>query len=294
MHKIQIGTEIIRDYPSEISEMTPEQFTAFAGLVFLYQSKEISFVEFSKLLTYEMLNIKRRVDINNHPDDDKIIENILKISKLNNAFFDEKIHENKPVKVIKLDFVNNLIPKIPTTSGDLLGPKEALIDTQFGEYVIALNAYLDFSKTGQEADLNWLVASLYRKECKIRKKHHLEDVRTPFDKHKIAYTANLLKDVPFAYKYAVYLWFSACQNFIITNKQLELSGGTVVDLSVLFKKGESNNDKSIGMAGVIYSLAETGVFGDDEETAKRPTYDILLRMLQTYWEAKKMIKDAEN
>lgn len=293
MHKIQIGNEIFKEYPAAIDEMNPEQFTAFASLVFMYQAQQISFSEFSVKLTYELLGIKRRIDINEHPDADIIAENINKITKLNDAFFQDKVVSNKSVKVLRLDFVKNLSPKIKRLNQWYYGPGDALTNTEFGEYVSALNAYLDFSRNGKEEDLDWMVASLYRPECKSRKKQHLEDTRVPFDKHKVQYLALQLKLIPLAEKYAIYLWFSACQKFIVTNKELELSGDITVDLSVLFKQ-ESTGEKGIGMAGVIYSLAETNVFGDVEKTAKQNMYDVFLRMLQTYLQAKKMQRDAKN
>ncbi|WP_271407267.1 hypothetical protein [Tenacibaculum soleae] len=293
MHKIEIGTEIVKQYPATIDEMTSKQFVEFSALVFMYQSQQISFSEFSIKLTYQLLNMKRRVNISNHPDANIIAENINSLSKLNEAFFEKKIINKKSVKVIRLDFVRNLIPKVNINTQWYYGPGDALTNTEFGEYVSALNAYLDFSKTGKEEDLDWMIASLYRPECKLRKKHNLEDTRISFEKHRVQHLAAVLTKIPFAQKYAIYLWFSACQKFIVTNKQLELSGDITVDLSVLFKQ-ESTGEKGIGMAGVIYSLAETNVFGDAEKTAKQNMYDVFLRMLQTYLQAKKMQKDAKN
>lgn len=293
MLNIPINTKITRQYPETIAEMTTIQFVEFAGLVFMYQSKKITYQEFTIRLTYKLLDMERTVKRTDTERMLEVSECINFISKNNDSFFEEKSEAGKKIKVIDLSFVKNLIPKIKIAKQWYYGPADALANTEFGEYVSALNAYLDFSRNGKEEDLNWMIASLYRPECENRKKHHLEDVRVPFDKHKVQYFANQLKELPFAEKYAIYLWFSACQQFIVTNKHLELSGDTTVDLSVLFKK-DGKTEKGIGMAGVIYSLAETNVFGDAEKTAKQNMYDVFLRMLQTYLQAKKMQRDAKN
>ena len=235
----------------------------------------------------------RVVNISKHPNASLISENVNKISKLNNQFFEDRVIRDKSVKVIKLDFVKNLLPKIKINKTYYLGPADALFNTEFGEYVSALNSYLDYSKSGKEEDLDRLIASLYRPESKSRKKQKLQNTRVVFNSQKVQYFANQIKNLPFAEKYAIYLWFSACQKFIVTNKELELSGGVIVDLSVLFKK-EKSSGNGIGMAGVIYSLAETNVFGDAEKTAKQNTYDVFLRMLQSYLQAKKNQKDVKN
>lgn len=294
MHSIQIGNKITRSYPSEIAEMNPQQFEAFAGLVFKYQAQQISYLDFSIKLTYELLGMERSIDVNKHPDSDTIAENINLISKLNEDFFTTKNEKGKFFKVIKTDFVKNLIPKIKVGKKWYYGPSEALTNTEFGEYVTALNAYVDFSNTGEEADLDTLVGALYRPKRKKGKIYNLRDQRIDFDKNAVPYYSKKVTKIPFSQKYAIYLFFSACQQFIVTSNELELSGGVIVDLSILFKPNNSKGPKGIGMAGVVYSLAESAVFGDAEKTAKQNTYDVLLRMVQTYLQAKNLKKNATN
>lgn len=290
MLSIDINSKISRDYPESIAEMTSDQFVNFADLVFMYQSKQISYQEFSVRLTYTLLNMERTVKKTNKSRLSEVSECINYIAKNNDAFFEEKHKEGKTYKVIALNFVSNLIPKIKVGDQWYYGPSDALTNTEFGEYVSALNFYIDFSKSNKVEDLDLLVGVLYRPENESKS---LNDKRTPFNKELISYYAKEVSTIPFAEKYAIYLFFAACQQFIVTTKELSLSGGITVDLSVLFNQSKTN-EKGIGMAGIIYSLAESNVFGDAEKTAKQPTYEILLRMVQTYYQAKKLERDAKN
>lgn len=287
MHSIQIG-KITRQYPSQISEMTTEQYITFSGLVLQYQTHQLSWLDFSKELSYALLNMKRRVNIKTHTQAEKITYNLNQIYKLNEYFFTEK----KGNKVIKTDFVNNLIPKIKVGKEWYYGPNEALVNTVFGEYTIALNYFNDFSLHGDEKDLDSMIATIYRPINRMRKKLQYDDIREPFDKDAINRYRNKIKKIPSDIKYGIYLWFASCQKFIITCSSLPVSGGESIDLSVLFK-GKSN-EKGIGMAGVIYSIAESHVFGDADKVAMQNTYDVLIRMVQTYLQAKKIKSNDTN
>lgn len=293
MHSIQIGN-ITKQYPSSIAEMNSLQFTEFSGLVYKYQTKQIHYYEFMVNLVYALLDMQRRVDVNKHPEIDQITENINAIAKLNEDFFRTKIEKGKSFKIIKTDFVKNLLPKVNVGKEMYYGPSDALVNTEFGEYVTALNAYIDYSQSGEVSDLDTLVGTLYRPERKKGKTSRLQDRRIEFDKNSVSYYAEKVSIIPFEEKYAIYLFFSACQHFIVTSKELPISGGITINLSVLFNQNSSTTEKGIGMAGVIYSLAESNVFGDAEKTAKQNTYDVLLRMIQTYLQAKKLKSNAKN
>lgn len=294
MHNIQVGNILELQYPESISEMTIDQYLDFTKLVYKFKEQSMSYTDFSIELVYKLLGLKRTIDIEKHKDADKVIENIDKISELNESFFNTKNEDGKVYKSLKHDFVNNLVPKIKVGRKFYYGPSDALINTEFGEYVTALNAYVDYSKSGDVNDLNILVGTLYRPKKRWNSRKYILDSRIPFDKEMVPYYAKKLQNVSFEYKYAIYLFFSACQNFIVTAKHLPISGGVNVDLSILFKSDKGSGGKGIGMAGVIYTLAESNVFGDAEKTAKQNTYDVLLRMVQTYLQAKKMKENVKN
>lgn len=290
MHKIEIGN-IIKYYPERIDEMSQDQFIYFSEKVLQYYRKIISYDDLCLSLVYRFLGIKRKTHFPTSRNAEKILFNLGQLMKLNDSFFKDKIIEGKKFKLIRCDFVKNLIPKIKVGRKYYHGPDIALSNTCFGEYITALSNYMDFSKSHEEKDLDLLVASLYRPLD--RSKFRKNDGRIDFDEQELIYYATKVKDVALSVKYGIYLWFSSCQKFIVTNKELEISGGIKVDLSVLFKSDKSSV-KGIGMPGAVYSLAESQVFGNTQETLKQNTYKIFLRMYQTYQQAKQLKKNVVN
>ena len=57
--------------------------------------------------------------------------------------------------------------------------------------------------------------------------------------------------------------------------------GIELDLSKLYTKGSSDTSKTdVGMVGLLYSLAETAVFGSIEQTDNSNLWDIMIRLYQ--------------
>ena len=99
-----------------------------------------------------------------------------------------------------------------------------------------------------------------------------------------------------AVKYGVCLFFQACQQWIATNNALDIGGGHLVDLTVLFKKSESNTSgvPGIGLKSTLYDLAETQVFGDLNQTAAHNLFEILVFLVTKHHEAEKLKRDAKS
>jgi hypothetical protein len=78
-------------------------------------------------------------------------------------------------------------------------------------------------------------------------------------------------------KYGIWLWFTACMEFLRTGKPV--IDGIEIDLAILYK-GDEGGSAGIGLTGILYSLAETGVFGGIRETGDSNLYDVLARLYQ--------------
>ena len=89
------------------------------------------------------------------------------------------------------------------------------------------------------------------------------------------------------------LWFGNCVDFIATGRPT--IDGIEMDFSILFsKKTDSDNTPAgIGLTGVIYSLAESSVFGNAEQTGNTNLYDVLVRLYQLKLELD-ALKDKNN
>ncbi|WP_378186892.1 hypothetical protein ACE939_00905 [Aquimarina sp. W85] len=286
MHKIEIPSKnTVIEFPEEISEMTVEQYIAFCSLILQFTNKEISYGELRVQLTYVLLNLIRKVDVSKQNEQaDAVSENVYRISQLMDCFFDTNEKDGKAFKTVKLDNIDNKIPSIEIQKHMYTGPADALTDLKFGQYIQALNAYIDYAKTKDEYYLNHLVATLYTAKDEA------------LDNNSKDRKAALFSLVSLAQRYGVYLFFQGCQEWIATNRALDIGGGHTVDLSVLFipSKNSESDGKSIGMLSAMYTLAESGVFGDMEKVANQNLYDALVYMVQKHNEVLKLKKNAKN
>lgn len=280
MHTIELlhKKPITLEFPASIWEMTQEQYVFFCKRLMMWHAGIIPLQRLKVYLVYEFLHLKR-----SKCNDDELVENIHSLTALCDGYFTSEKRNGKDATIVRQNFINNLIPVIDTDFGPLIGPQDALLDCSYGEVGYANNNFLDFSRTGDIKYLNALVTALYRPK--------IDEERIAFNQKELKH-APLVEAVPEEIKFGVYLWFASCMKWVSTNQSLDIGGGVSVDVSVLFKQSKSAG-KNFGFVGVIYSLAESQVFGDAEKTAAQNYYDILIRMAQMHAEAEKLKRDAK-
>ena len=280
MHKIEFSN-ITREFPESVSEMTPEQFRYFAFLEMNRQLGKISMQELEVFFVYFALNMVRTTD------GLKAIENVNLLRELVRPYFTTQKIKGKNVTILDLNFLENPLPLLKTEGAKLHGPSAALQNCTYEEvFVHAQNALLEFSASGEEEALDRLVAILYRPA--------VDGKRPKFDPEKIDDHLPLVKKLLPEVKFGIYLFFASCQKFITTATDLDIGGGNEVNIAQLFKPDPGQKKvKGIGPVGIIYSLAESGVFGSAKDTASQGVYDVLIRMVQLHEQAKEMKKNAK-
>jgi hypothetical protein len=294
MHKIEIPQRgIVREFPSQIDEMNEDQFICFIDLVLQYLSGLISIEEFKVLLVRKLLNIRMNLRYHRLSKKDKEQANgeVYRISELCESFFEEIEKDGKKVKSFKLSFTKNFIPII---CKKFYGPEDALHDLTFAEYRTAHSYYAAYLESHSETDLNSLIAVLYRPAKRflwIRKRLPSYDgqKRVPFTSKSnplfLEARAREISKLPLAVRYGIFLFFSGCEEFLAKGS-VDVDGKTI-DFSVIYEKsGDSIDSPDIGLVGILYSLAETKVFGSIEETDGQNLYDIMIRLYQVIVQAK--------
>jgi hypothetical protein len=116
--------------------------------------------------------------------------------------------------------------------------------------------------------------------------------RKKFNKHHIEKYAKAASRIQEEYKYGVYLWFANfCKYlvsgvFFIEGKEVEFSPvfGVNADTDV-----QKSADK-LGMMSILFTLAETGTFGNVEETDNALLLDVMCKLLNDYNQAKQLQK----
>lgn len=296
MHKIEFSHKgKIRMIPSQVEEMDQEQFIHFVDLVMQYVSGHISIAQLKSSLIIKLLNVKLKImdAFLTVEERENVYAEIYRLGDLCDSFFEEIEQDGKKVKSFKLTFTKNFIPCL---CGKYYGPLDALADITFCEYRLAHSHYVAFLSSHDEQDLNRMIAVLYRPR---KSWLWIRQMLRSYDGQKripLYATSNpLLLDarakeigkLPMALRYGIFLFFSGCERFLSTGT-LTIDGRQI-DLSIIYEKGEDEVDSpDIGLIGILYSLAETKVFGSIEETDNQNLYDIMVRLYQVVKQQKAM------
>lgn len=278
MHKIAFG-KITKDFPESIAEMSGPQFRYFAFLEMNRQLGKMTMADLEVMFIYFALDMVRT---SNSP---KVVENINRLRPLVHPYFSNQEHKGKKSAIVNLDFVNNSLQEISIGETTLYGPEDALQDCTYEEvFVHGQNAMIDFCNTNSIACLDNLVAVLYRPKVNGK--------RPDFRREKYEEHLELVKQLQPEVKFAIFLFFSSCHKFITTCSALDIGGGNTLNIAQLFQPSKKKA-KGIGPLGIIYSLAESRVFGDADKTGRKNVYEVLARLVQLHEQAKEAEKNAK-
>lgn len=265
MHIIEIPSLKRALYiPEDLSECNPKQYIDMSSLILAYHTGQRTYEDIKVQALYRLLEMK---PINQKEADQEKDAKVTLLADLIDSFREEVDGEN----LIKLYFVKNPMPKLKGFFLDYYGPEDEFNDVTFGEYLDALDAYIDFNQTGEFVYLHQLLAIFYRK--KFLKKE-------AYNPQTVSKRAEFFRHQPPGVLYGFYLYFASMQKYIASAK-LFISGNEI-DLSVLFdepriKQAESKL-KGIGMRSVLYTLAESGVYGNIDKVRDKPLWEILVRL----------------
>ncbi|MBN2747357.1 MAG: hypothetical protein JXR34_11585 [Bacteroidales bacterium] len=145
------------------------------------------------------------------------------------------------VFTFKSNLTKNLIPFFNIIKLKYLGPAEALTNISFGEFIEAEKHYVNYLNKRKDADLNQLVATLYRPE--VNEPKDQGDGRIPFNSETTESRAMIIKLLEYEIKFAILLFYEGCR----------------LHLEKLFPKvfsGKANSSKKskYGMADVVEGL----------------------------------------
>jgi len=284
MTKLEIpAINFEKEIPCSFDEMSSEEFIRFAHLYLELQNGAVTLNHLKTEMVFQFLGLKYskwRFELMMEEDKAKIYENIFLISeKLDFMFVHEPTEDGKINLKVNFPFTKNLIPKYQ----GFIGPDDLMDDVTFLEYKNAHVAAMEFLKSNDETDLNWFVATLYRRPV-------LRWWKKPtYDEFKTKKIAEKVSCWPFSVKYAMLLNFMAWEEYIRTGAFV--IDGNEISFSILFKRSEDDGDDAgTGLTGLLFTIAETGVFGNVKATSEQNLYDILFRLYQVQREKMEMEK----
>ncbi|MDA3906512.1 MAG: hypothetical protein PF484_10600 [Bacteroidales bacterium] len=113
------------------------------------------------------------------------------------------------VFTFKSSLTKNLVPFFNIIKLKYLGPKDALTNISFGEFIESEKHYINYLKKYKEADLNQLVATLYRPENKKIK--DLGDHRIAFHSESNESRSMIIQLLEPEIKFAILLFYEGCR-----------------------------------------------------------------------------------
>lgn len=289
MHTIEIPEAKRKLYyiPEDLSECDTIQYINISKLLFQLNTGAINREQFL-IQAAKFLILGKDVKIDD--DNEHKFYNIYQIALILESFFE--LDENEEF-VIKQYYIHNPIQRVVPRFVPYYGPSDEFNNVSFGEYVDGVSYLHDFIETKEIKYLYLLFATFYRKKKRtfFNQDALLKDIRSPYLQEKVPAIADKCKYVDIGIIYGFFLLFTSFQKYL-TTAEIYVQGSKI-DLSILYTDFPSDikfesNIPGIGMKSLMYSIAESGVFGTLSEVREAPLWEILIR----FYDVRKRDLDA--
>ena len=199
--------------------------------------------------------------------------------------------EGKGGKEVELIFssTKNLLPEWKQYKGPLSHGS----DLTFGEFrnaVMMMNGYND---TQDPSLLQALCGILYR--CpggKIGKSDFDGKYREEFKQERINFYSNRIRMMPKQVQWGVYAWFAFFCHYLLTGTFI-IDGIEISFESIFTKETQDVNtpkEQSLGMNGILFSVAESGIFGNIEKADDTLLLRVMMKLLDDKYKADALLK----
>ncbi len=231
--------------PTSWNELTADQLTAVAGLLY---SKEVDIYQFKIQATKELLKLKWHQII------------ILRERLIDLFPFIRFLEEENTLTMNKYIFFKLGFKKY-------YGPIGNFETLRADEWTEADQAFLDYHASKDEADLDRMIAVLFRPKAddiSPDSNDWKNDWRKPFNEHSVYDRSLKIVKLDRRIKFGILTWYQGCR----------------LEWESLFErvfKGSEQMVESFGWMETIQKLSG-GTFGSLEETEKTPMYKLMLNM----------------
>lgn len=187
------------------------------------------------------------------------------------------------------DCTVNLLPKWRY----LQGPASHGADLTFGEFRQAAVMVNKYNAEHNPMDLRALCAILYRKP--------FEDkgcvLREPFRPQYMGRYMGLVREMPEWVQWGIYAWFAYFCEYLFTG--VFIIDGLELCFAPVFGRRDNDEDaapsgvQSLGMNSVLYSVAESGIFGNVDATDDTLLLRVMMKLLDDKQRADEMMKNLK-
>lgn len=182
---------------------------------------------------------------------------------------------------LTVDTTQNLLPEYM----GLHGPQSHGADLTFGEFRAATAAMNLYTQDHLPSDLLALVAVLYRHPG-------AEGKRLPFDTDRLPRYMSDARLIPDWIQWGIYAQF-ACFCDYLTKGSFVIDGQEVTFAPVFARRDPTaprSSAQDLGLNSILYTVAESGVFGTAADVDHAPLLRVLLKLLDDKQRADEMLK----
>ncbi len=256
--------------PLSLSKLDQRQYIEFFGLLYQMEQKQIDYYEFSSLVVYALLDMKKGSRKIGAEAIEEAMSNIAQLSEFIEAYFDK----NENLLSLKLEYSKNHIEFVNLPFNKIYyGPKLYFGDVDFGEYEDGLNRFLQYNETPSRQLLQELMATFYREKKDGKRYAYLAS--------EIEEVAHSFSNVPMGALYGFYYNFAAFHTYFSSSQVYY--NGQIIDLSILFTnqpmdEGSSYESPypSLGIKSTGIEIAKTGVLGNLQEVRSTKLWEVAL------------------
>jgi len=196
------------------------------------------------------------------------------------------------VKTLAWDGIEPVYNEV-SEGGYLFVAPDSFFKMSAAQYIAAGSACRKFLETNADDDLNRFFATVYLPE---RTGYAAEKLSASYNGRRQenfnpelteTYYSKVVEPIAKHVKYAAVTWFNNADKYLKTGT-IEIEGNEVC-FAPLFKGGEQQG-QSIGLTGILLTIAEEGTFGNMDQVMERPIIDIFVKMFNNYLQLKNMRK----
>lgn len=196
---------------------------------------------------------------------------------------------NEGIVELTYDCTENLLP----VWRYLRGPMSHGADLTFGEFRHAAAVMNKYNTEQDPVDLCALCGILYREQ--VKDKGCIS--REPFRQKYMGRYMGLVRDMPECIQWGVYAWFAYFCEYLFTGTfiidGLEICFAPVFDRQRKTPDSKPVSAQSLGMNSVLYSVAESGIFGNVDTTDDALLLRVMMKLLDDKQRADEMMKNIK-
>ena len=199
--------------------------------------------------------------------------------------------ESKGGNEVELMFssTKNLLPEWKLFKGPLSHGS----DLTFGEFRSAVMMMNGYNETQEPAMLQALCGILYRYPGKKVGKPDFDGrYREEFRQERINFYSDRMRMMPVQIQWGIYAWFAFFCSYLLAGTFI-IDGMEISFESIFMREqGDANKpiERSLGMSGILFSVAESGIFGNIEKADDTLLLRVLMKLLDDKYKADAVLK----